>query len=188
MKRAYCLLTIKSIDDDQRVIEGIATTPQADRLGDIVEPDGAVFKLPLPLLWMHNSREPVGHVEAAKVSKEGITIKARLVKVAEPGALKDRLDTAWQTLKAGLVRGLSIGFNSLESARIKDTWSEHYLKWDWLELSCVTIAANVDATITSIKSADKALLAASGHRQREVVWLGSPPGASGRSSNLKERP
>ena len=27
MKRAYSLFTIKSIDEEQRVIEGIATTP-----------------------------------------------------------------------------------------------------------------------------------------------------------------
>jgi HK97 family phage major capsid protein/HK97 family phage prohead protease len=185
MKRAYSQLTIKSIDEDLRVIEGIATTPTPDRYGDIVEPDGAKYALPLPLLWQHNSREPIGHVETAKVAPDGITIKARLVKITEPGALKDRLDEAWQSLKSGLVRGLSIGFTPLESARIKDTYSERFLSWEWLELSCVVIAANADASITSIKSADQALLAASGEKQRDVVRLGSPPGASGKKVNPK---
>jgi HK97 family phage prohead protease len=156
MNRAYSLLEIKSIDDDERVIEGIATTPTADRYGDVVEPAGAEYKLPMPFLMQHSSREPIGHVIEAKVSKAGIKIKVQLVKIAEPGALKERLDEAWQLIKSGLVRGLSIGFTPIESARIKDTYSEHYLKWSWLETSACVIAANADASITAIKSADQA--------------------------------
>jgi phage head maturation protease len=82
----------------------------ADRDGDIVEPKGAEFKLPIPLLWQHDSRQPIGQVFYAKVTSAGIEIKARIAKVAEPGTLKDRLDEAWQSIKAGLVKGLSIGF------------------------------------------------------------------------------
>jgi phage head maturation protease len=129
IKRAYSQITIKSIDEDKRIIEGVATSPTADRYGDVVEPSGAEYVLPMPFLMQHDSREPIGHVIDAKVSKSGITIKAKLVKIAEPGALKDRLDEAWQCIKSGLVRGLSIGFTPIESARIKDTYSEHYLKW-----------------------------------------------------------
>lgn len=178
MKRAYSSLTIKAFDDDERVIEGVATTPATDRMGDVVQPDGAEFQLPIPLLWQHDSRQPIGHVFEAKVTSAGITIKARLVKIDEPGPLKDRLDEAWQSLKSGLVRGLSIGFKSLESARIGDTWHEHFLKWLWLELSAVTIPANQDASITAIKSIDTQLRAASGEKQRVVVRL-TDPGASG---------
>jgi HK97 family phage prohead protease len=188
MKRAYSLFTIKSIDEEQRVIEGIATTPATDRMGDIVEPEGAVFTLPLPLLWQHNSREPVGEVIAAKATPEGITFRAQFAKILEPGALKDRIDAAWQSVKYKLVKGMSIGFAPLESAQIKDSWAEHFLKWEWLELSCVTIPANVDATITTIKSADQALLAASGDKQHLVVRLSSAPGASGTPNFPKGNP
>ena len=176
--RAYSLLTIKSVQEDERVIRGTATSPRPDRMGDIVEPEGAKFTLPIPLLWQHDSRSPVGHVEAAKVSKDGITITARFAKIDEPGKLKDRIDEAWQSLKAGLVRGLSIGFSPLESARIKDTWSEHYLSWDWLELSCVTIPANSEASFTTVKTADRAQLAASGVA-RGPVFVKSSPGVPG---------
>lgn len=184
MKRhAYSLFTTKALDDDARIIEGIASTPTADRMGDIVEPMGAQFKLPLPLLWQHNAGQPVGHVLDAKISADGISIKAQLAKIDEPGKLKDRLDEAWQSLKHGLVRGLSIGFTALESARIKDTWSEHFLKWDWLELSCVTIPANAEASITTVKSIDQALRAASGAGRRPVVFLAKhTPGDSGPSA------
>ena len=177
MDRAYSLLKIKSVDDDERVITGIATTPSTDRMGDIVEPKGAEFKLPIPLLWQHNHSQPIGEVFAAKVTASGIEIKARFASIEEPGVLKDRLDEAWQSVKAGLVRGLSIGFKSIESARIDDTYGIRFLKWLWLELSAVTIPANGEATIQTIKSID--------HEQRGVSQMRVvtiPPGASGKTS------
>lgn len=155
MNRAYATFEIKSVDEDQRTITGIATTPTPDRVGDIVEPEGAEFKLPLPLLWQHNSSQPIGHVIKAKVTKAGIEVVARLAKIEEAGKLKDRLDEAWQSVKSGLVGGFSIGFKSLEDADIKGTWGVRFIKWLWLELSVVTIPANGDCSIQSIKSVDE---------------------------------
>jgi HK97 family phage prohead protease len=152
IERAYSLLTVKRVSDDERVIEGIATTPTPDRLGDIVEPAGAEFKLPLPLLWQHNSREPVGHVTDADIGKDGITVVARIMRFAEPGRLKDRLDEAWQSVKIGLVQGLSIGFMATERSYIDGTSSIRFLKWNWHELSLVTIPANAEASITTVRS------------------------------------
>lgn len=154
MKRAYSVLEIKGIDDGERVIEGIATTPETDRMTDIIEPKGALFTLPIPLLWQHNNQEPVGQVFEVRVKDDGIRIKARFAKVNEPASLKEDLDRAWAMVKAKLVRGLSIGFNPLEWSDIKGTYGVRFTKWEWLELSAVTIAANAEATITAIKSAD----------------------------------
>ena len=111
MKRAYSLFEIKGIEEDAGIIEGIASTPSTDRMGDIVEPKGAQFKLPLPLLWQHNSREPIGHVIAANVTDAGIAIKAKIMKGVLP-----EIDRAWALIKSGLVRGLSIGFQPIEPA------------------------------------------------------------------------
>jgi HK97 family phage prohead protease len=169
MNRAYSLFEIKSFDDGKRELEGIATTPTPDRLGDIVEPKGAVFKLPIPLLWQHNSEKPIGDVTAATIGKDGIRIKAKLAKIDEPGTLKDRLDEAWQSLKLGLVRGLSIGFSPLEQMQIKDTYSYRFTSWEWLELSAVTVPANAEATIQTVKSFDIELRAASGQRKGVVI-------------------
>ena len=60
INRAYSILDIKSIDNDQRIIEGIASTPTADRVGDVVVSTGAKFSLPMPLLWQHDSKSPIG--------------------------------------------------------------------------------------------------------------------------------
>jgi Escherichia/Staphylococcus phage prohead protease len=163
--RAYSVLEVKSIDSEQRTIEGIASTPSVDRIGDIVEPLGAKFTLPIPLLHHHQHNAPVGHVIAAKAGKDGISVKARLAKITEPGALKDRVDLAWQEIKAGLIRGLSIGFKPIDMEPIdpKDPFGGlRFSTWNWYELSLVTIPANADAQISVVRSIDQGLIAASG--------------------------
>lgn len=187
MNRAYSLLEIKSVDEAARVIEGLATTPETDRMGDIVEPRGAEFTLPLPLLWQHDAGSPIGHVIDAKVTDEGIWIRAQIESDENPGSLKDLLDKAWGAIKKKLVRGLSIGFRAIESQDIKGTWGQRFTRWDWLELSAVTIPANAGASIQTIKSHDFGLQAASGQRQHAVVRLGTSPGASG-GNNTKPKP
>lgn len=177
---AYSLLDIKAMDESggKRTFSGIATTPTPDRVGDIVEPKGMEFKLPLPLLWQHDSHTPVGWVQRAKVSDKGIEVECEVHNESAPGRLKDELDYYWQQLRAKLVRGLSIGFKPLESSRIGETYSYRYLKSLWLELSPVTIAANGDCSIEQIKSVDQAIRrAASG--ALPVVRLDRPPAASG---------
>lgn len=161
MNRAYSILTVKAVQDDERVIRGVATTPRPDRVGDIVEPLGVSFKNPLPLLHQHDSTRPVGTVKFDKPTKDGITFEARLPKIDEPGPLKDRVDTAWGEVKAGLVRAVSIGFRALEYA-FMDEGGIRFLASEVLELSLVSVPANADATISQIKSIDAPLLAASG--------------------------
>jgi HK97 family phage major capsid protein/HK97 family phage prohead protease len=175
LNRAFSLLEIKRVDEDSREITGWATTPEADRMEDIVEPEGAQFKLPLPLLWQHDASQPIGQVTHAKVSKSGIEIIATIAK-----GVTSEIDRAWSLIKAGLVPGLSIGFQPLERERIKDSKGFRFKKWSWMELSCVTIPANAAATITMIRSIDTAQRAASGLKAGSVVHL-NPPGASGRS-------
>lgn len=161
--RAYALLDVKSVDDEQRIVEGMATTPETDRMDDVVESKGAEFKLPIPLLWQHDHQQPIGEVFSAKVTADGIRIRARLAKTDTPGTLKSRLDEAWESIRIGLVKGLSIGFKALETARIEGSFGTRFLKWQWLELSAVTIPANGSALIQSIKAADAAHLALSGN-------------------------
>jgi HK97 family phage prohead protease len=167
MNRAYSLLTLKGVDEDTREITGMASTPTPDRLQDVVEPTGAQFKLPLPLLWQHDSSQPIGHVTHAKVSKSGIEIVAKIAK-----GVTAEIDRAWALIKAGLVPGLSIGFKAIEHEYIKETKGIRFIKWDFLELSAVTIPANADCTIATVKSIDTAQRAVSGKKaQHRVVHL-----------------
>lgn len=174
INRAYSILEIKAVHEDERIIEGIATTISPDRMGDVVETDGIEFKLPMPLLNQHNSREPVGNVIKAEVRKGEIWIRA---KFAAPGLL-DYVDRAWAQVKAGLVRGLSIGFRSLEESWDKELGGFHFLRSEWMELSVVTIPANADASILSVKTAALGE-AVSGRKFDHVVRLSLNPNPSG---------
>lgn len=159
MTKAYSTLKVKSITDngDERIITGIASTPTPDRDEDILDPKGAKFALPIPLLWQHNHNEPIGEVIEAKVTDAGIEITAKIVKIDEEGTLKNRIDEAWQSLKSGLVKCFSVGFRTLEYNYIEESyWGLHIKEWEWYELSCVTVPANPDAVITSLKDFKKA--------------------------------
>lgn len=163
MDRAYALLDIRAVNEVERTIEGVASTPTADRMGDIVVPTGAKFALPMPLLWQHDSDLPIGQVWFAKPTANGIPFKATLVSPddVDSPSLKDRLQMAWDSIKTNLVRAVSIGFRDLAHEVMKDGgWK--FTEWEWLELSAVTIPANAEATINTIKSLDHEQLAASG--------------------------
>lgn len=178
MNRAYSTMTVKAVNEEQRIITGIASTPEPDRADDIMVPEGAKYSLPMPFLWQHESDEPIGHVIDVKVTPQGIEATMQIVKVEEEGKLKERLDEAWQSIKAGLVRGLSIGFLPIESVRNEGTWGSKYLQWDWFELSAVTVPCNASGRITSVKSASRKQLAALGKSVVPVVRVGKPAGAS----------
>lgn len=184
LHRMYALLDVRSFDDDQRVIRGIATTATPDRMGDVVEPRGIQFKNPLPLLWQHDPRKPVGTCTFAPATEAGIAFEASLPKIAEAGALKDRVDEAWQCVKLGLVRGVSIGFREIEYSRM-DTGGYRYLASEVLELSLVTIPANADATITTVRTIDAATRAAHGTRRAASTDI---PGVSGDSTTHPKAP
>jgi HK97 family phage prohead protease len=153
--RAYSILEVKSVDEDKRVIRGVATTPTVDRVGDIIDPLGVKFSNPMAFLWQHKHDQPIGECRFSKPTKDGIDFEARIASTDEPGTLKDRLDEAWQSIKLGLVKAVSIGFRPIEYA-FMENGGIRYSEAEVYELSAVTIPANSDALITTIKSLDAA--------------------------------
>src|SRR4029450_4704101 len=94
----------KTVDADQRIIEGIASTPAPDRLGGVRIAGGAGFTLPMPLLWQHDLNKPIGQVLSATVTAAGIKIRAQIAKGI---AFID--DQAWPMINSGRGPGLSTG-------------------------------------------------------------------------------
>lgn len=158
MTKAYSVLKVKAITetDDERTITGIASTPNMDRDSDVMDMMGAKFALPIPLLWQHNHNMPVGEVTSATVTPDGIEIVAKIAKIDEEGVLKNRIDEAWQSIKSGLVKCLSVGFRAIDYDYIADSYGLNIKSWEWYELSVVTVPANADAIITSAKQIKKA--------------------------------
>lgn len=165
--RAYSILTVKAVDEERRIIRGIATTPEVDRVGDIVEPLGVKFKNPLAFLWQHRHDQPIGNVKFQKPTKDGIEFEAEIATTEEPGTLKDRLDEAWQSIKMGLVRAVSIGFRPIEYS-FMDSGGIRFTETEVYELSAVTIPANSGALITAVKSMDAELRKAAGIPDPEI--------------------
>jgi HK97 family phage prohead protease len=179
--RAYSVLTVKSVDEEKRIIRGVATTPTVDRVGDIIDPLGVKFDNPLPLLWQHEHDKPIGSVKFDKPTKAGINFEAEIASTDEPGTLKDRLDEAWQSIKMGLVRAVSIGFRAIEYA-FMDSGGVRYVETEVYELSAVTIPANADALITSVKSIDARLRAEHGIPDPEIPVKPQDEAAIGKSA------
>ena len=184
-QRAFGLLEIKEFDEKTRRFKGIATTIAPDHMDDVVEPSGAEFKLPVPFLYQHDSKKPIGWIDKAKIGKTQIDVEGyvEIPDADAPETIVERLNTAWYELKKRMVRGLSIGFNPKEWSFIKETGGIRWLRWAWLELSMVTIAANAEASITSIKSAYAKSMAASGRSTTPPT--GSSTTARAGAPNLK---
>jgi HK97 family phage major capsid protein/HK97 family phage prohead protease len=152
VERAYSLLEIKSVAAERRTFSGIASTPELDRAGDMVDPAGVTFRNPLPLLYHHDPTQPIGSV-ILTATPAGILFEATLPIVDEPGPLKTRVDDAWQCIKAGVITGVSVGHRILQGgAQRLASGARKVSKTEICELSLVTIPANANASILLVKS------------------------------------
>ncbi|AOJ42705.1 peptidase U35 [Burkholderia lata] len=147
----FSAVVIKSINEDSRIFEGIASTPTADRVNDVVEPLGLTFQKETPLLLNHKIDQPVGTVQFGTPTVKGLPFRAQIPKVDEEGEVKRRTDEAWHSVKSGLIKGVSIRFRPTEYA-YKDDGGVHYKKADISELSLTAIPCNPEALITAFKS------------------------------------
>jgi len=150
--RAYSLLEIKAVEPARRTFSGIASTPDLDRAGEIIDPAGVSFRNPLPLLFHHDRKQPIGWVNLT-ATPDGILFDATIPAIEEAGTLKSRVDEAWQSIKAGLITGVSIGTRHLTKGieRLK-SGATLIRATEICELSLVTIPANTSATILTVKS------------------------------------
>ena len=130
----------KFVGGGKRIVRGIASTATTDRQGDVVEPRGGHWTLPVPALWMHKHDQPIGWVRAATVTRAGIEIEMEIA----TGIGKS--DEAWAMVESGLVDSFSIGFRT-NSWEPLPSGGLRFTDWELLEVSIVTIPANPDAKI-----------------------------------------
>lgn len=148
MKKAFSQLQIKRFDEAEGIIEGIASTPTTDRVGDIVEPMGAHFNLPLPLHHEHDRKDVVGEVFEATATPQGIEFKARIAK-----DVSEQIAEVWRRVNGGLIKFVSIGFRATKFEPIAKGF--RFTEWTWDELSLTTIPCNPEASITATKAAPR---------------------------------
>jgi uncharacterized protein len=139
--------------DDAGAITGIAWpfgTP--DRVGDMIEP-GAFksAKPPVPMLAYHDPGKPVGAWDSIVEKSDGLHVAGKLLVEDVPLAREVRA-----LVKAGAVRGLSIGFETKKSV-IRKGGGRTVTALALAEISLVTIPLHPGARVTGAKSAAAAI-------------------------------
>jgi HK97 family phage prohead protease len=149
-------LRIKALDQATGGFTGLASTygGPPDLVGDIISPNAFAQSIAsqgagYPLLWCHDQSQPLG---LAKVSDSaaGLVLAGSMV-MGDPAAQR-----AYQHLKAGSIRGLSIGYSTPPESSGKVVYNSdgtRTLKEVMLhECSLVAVPANPRAQVTSVKS------------------------------------
>lgn len=146
-----CSLEIKSISSDGTFAGYASVFGVVDSQHDVVRPGAFRASLksrtqPVRLLWQHQWDQPIGIIESLFEDANGLYIKARLLlDVAQARE-------AYALMKAGVVRGLSIGYSVKTAKRNPDTGVRELLAVDLWEISLVTLPANEAAQVTVVKS------------------------------------
>jgi len=162
----HTFLQTKILADDTGAIEGLAWPfGTADRVGDVIEPGAfAGARLPLPMLFGHDPNDPVGAWTEALESRDGLRLKGRLL-VAEVARARE----VHALVKAGAVRGLSVGF-MIRKAVPRAAGGRTITALDLVECSLVTTPAHPGARVISAKSAATALaIAGALHRAAAAI-------------------
>lgn len=152
-----CELKFASNNDADGMIEGYASVfGLLDRGGDIVMP--GAFKSSLadwknagaspPMLWHHDASDPVGVWTELVEDEYGLKAKGPLI-LDVPKA-----QSARALIKAGAVKGLSIGYTSMADEIDRSTGTRRILEAKLWEVSLVTFPMLPEAQISGVKQID----------------------------------
>ena len=154
-KQADPILEIKALRDTGE-IEGYGSTfgGDPDSYGDVIAPGAYADSLAahrskgtMPkLLWQHDPHEVIGKWTDAAEDGRGLLMRGRLNMDVQRGR------EAYALLKDGAIDGLSIGYRIRKHSEDADTGVWTLEKLDLYEVSVVTIGANENATINSVKA------------------------------------
>jgi HK97 family phage prohead protease len=147
---------VKLAGDDAAVgtVEGYASVFNIiDRGGDVVLP--GAFKASLaalkkskgavPILWMHDSWNPIGIWSELEEDSRGLKVKGDLILDVPQAAAARAL------VRGGAVKGLSIGYRTVDHEIDRVTGVRRLKKVELIEISLVTFPMLPEAQITGVK-------------------------------------
>lgn len=154
MNRKSFNLKIKAVQEDGFFSGYGAVFGNVDWYNDVILP-GAFSKslekwaeknkMP-PVLWNHNDGEPIGVYTNIYEDEKGLFVEGRLLIDDVP-----RAKSTHALLKAGAIDGLSIGYKT-KKANQQTNGIRELIELDLGEISIVTMPANEESLITSVKS------------------------------------
>lgn len=152
MKTKDFALHVKDVSEDGTFAGYGSIFNNADSYGEKVMPGAFANSLakhqrsgtkPL-MLWQHNPSEPIGVWEDLAEDGKGLKGTGRFVMETAKGREVHAL------LKAGAIRGLSIGYREVKTE--PDGQYRLLKELDLMEISVVSFPANARATVTAVKS------------------------------------
>jgi hypothetical protein len=180
-KRTAPVLEIKALKETGE-FEGYGSTfgGEPDAYGDVIAAGAYADSLKahkakgtMPkLFWQHDPGQPIGKWLEAKEDDHGLLMRGRMNMDVQRGR------EAHALLKAGDIDGLSIGYRIKEYSVDTETGVWTLEKLDLVEVSIVSVGANEQAVVQSVKAAKAAhdltekLKAGDRLTEREFeVWL-----------------
>lgn len=144
--------TFKAVEDsDELFIEGMASTDDRDRVGDVVDPSawqkgGLVNYLGNPIiLFNHKYDTPIGKAVEVSNTSNGLFLRAKIAKSA---------GHIYELIKEGVLGAFSIGFLVKDAQYDSETDVYRIKDAELLEVSVVSVPANQAATFSVAKSFD----------------------------------
>lgn len=142
--------TFKAFEDgDDLLISGMASTKDADRVGDVIDVEawtkgGLNNFLNNPvILFNHDYNKPIGRAVSVGTNDKGLELKAKIAKSA--GQVGD-------LIREGVLGAFSVGFRVKDAEYMSETDGYRIKDAELLEVSVVTVPANQAATFSLAKS------------------------------------
>lgn len=153
------VLDLKALKDTGD-FEGYASTfgGEPDSYGDVIAPGAYTDSLAehkakgtMPkLFWQHDRHSPIGRWTDAREDEKGLFVVGKLNMDVQRGR------EAHALLKAGDIDGLSIGYRIIEYRVDTESGVWTLEKLDLQEVSVVSLGANENAVVSSVKAAKAA--------------------------------
>lgn len=143
-------LEVKAVDEAAGTFTGYAAVfGNRDSYGDVIEPGAFAKTLAdnagvFPVLWQHDPYEPIGVSTSMEEDEKGLRVEAAISTETQRGR------ESLSLMKIGAVRGLSIGFETIQ--RQMDAGVRRLTELKLYEFSPVTFPANELALVTGVKS------------------------------------
>lgn len=143
------LLEIKELSEDGTFEGYAAVFNNVDRGGDVIE-KGAFRRTidhkggALPVLWQHDTATPIGVGVEMREDERGLWVKAKLALTTAKGR------EAYDLLKMGAIKGLSIGYRVIKDA--VENGKRLLKEIELFEYSVVTIPMNPLAEVAAVKA------------------------------------
>lgn len=151
-KKAFRFEVKRDTLNEDGAFTGFASTyGNVDQGDDVVDP-GAFTKTlqdrgnEVPLLWSHDSKQPIG-LGVIEDSPNGLVVKGQLDLDTQVGR------ETYSRMKKGIVKGLSIGFETVKR-NVKDG-IRHLTELKLFEVSLCVFPMNEKATVSNVKAREE---------------------------------